>query len=82
MARIRFPIDVVVIYRPDHVAVQKCRVDWILFEAGNECGGFSIAAAHCAMMLEQDLRVLLLTTTKRAADGIEPEQFRRVDRFR
>ena len=33
------------------------------------------------MMLEQDLCVVLLASAQRAADGIEPEQFRRLNRF-
>ena len=33
------------------------------------------------MMLEQDLGVFLLASTQRAADGIEPEQFRSLNRF-
>ena len=73
MTRVGLPIDVVVIHRADHVPVQKCGVDRIGFEAGNECGGFSIAAAHGAMMLEQDLGVFLLAPAERAANGIEPE---------
>ena len=82
MTRIGFPIDVVVIHRADHVAVHECGVDWIGFEAGNECGGFSIAAAHGAMMLEEDPGVFLLAPTQGAANGIEPEQFRRLNRLR
>ena len=73
MTGIRFPIDVVVIHRADHVPVHECGVDWVGFEAGNKCCGFSIAAAHGAMMLEQDLSVVLLASTQRAADGIKPE---------
>ena len=42
MARIGFPIDVVVIHRADHVAIHECCVDGIGFEAGNERGGFSL----------------------------------------
>ena len=33
------------------------------------------------MMLEQDLGVFLLAAAQRAADGIEPEQFRRLNRL-
>ena len=36
---------------------------------------------HGAMMLEQDLGVFLLASTQGAADGIEPEQFRSLNRF-
>src|SRR5206468_3404609 len=82
MTWIGLPIDVVVIHRADHVPVQKCGVDRICFESGNKCGGFSITAPHGAMMLEQDLGVFLLAPTQRAANGIEPEQFRCLDRFR
>jgi len=32
-------------------------------------------------MLEQDLGVFLLASTQGAADGIEPEQFRGLNRF-
>ena len=81
MARVGFPIDVVVIHRANHVAIHECCVDRVGLEAGDECGGFSIAAAHRAMMLEQDLGVVLLASTQRAADGIEPEQFRSLNRF-
>jgi hypothetical protein len=63
------------------VAIHECGVDRIGFEAGNKCGGFSTAAAHGAMMLEEDLRVVLLASAQRAADRIEPEQFRRLNRF-
>ena len=81
MAWIGFPIDVVVIHRANHVAIHECCVDRIGLEAGNKCGGFSIAAAHSAMMLEQDLGVFLLASAQRAANGIEPEQFRGLNRF-
>ena len=40
-----------------------------------------IAAAHRAVMLEQNLRVILLAAAQRAPDGVEPEQFRRLDRL-
>jgi hypothetical protein len=33
-------------------------------------------------MLEQNLRVVLLAAAQRAADGIEPEQFRRLNCLR
>ena len=33
------------------------------------------------MMFEQDLGVVLLASTQRAADGIEPEQFRGLNRL-
>ena len=81
VTRVGLPIDVVVIHRANHVAIHECRVDRIGLEAGHECGGFFIAAAHRAMMLEQDLGVVLLASTQRAADGIEPEQFRSLNRF-
>ena len=85
MTRVGLPIDVVVIHRADHVAVQKCGVDRVGFEAGNECGGFSVTALATGhplrMMLEQDLRIVLLAPAQRAADGIEPEQFRRLNRL-
>jgi hypothetical protein len=63
MAWVGFPIDVVVIHRADHVAIHECRVDRVGLEAGNECGGLAIAATHGAMMLEQDLCVVLLAPT-------------------
>ena len=81
MARVGLPVDVVVIHRANHVAIHECCVDWVGFEAGDECSGLSVAAAHGAMMLEQDLGVVLLASTQRAADGIEPEQFRSLNRF-
>ena len=81
MARIGFPIDVVVIHRANHVTIQKSCVDWIGLKAGDECRCFSISAAHRAIMFEQNLRVFLLTSTQGAADGIEPEQFRRLNCF-
>ena len=72
------------------MAIHECCVDRVGLEAGDECGGFSVAAlatgrvrrgGHRAMMLEQDLGVVLLASTQRAADGIEPEQFRSLNRF-
>ena len=42
---------------------------------------FPFAAAHRAMMLEQNLGVFLLASAQRAANGIEPEQFRGLNRF-
>ena len=81
MTRVGFPIDIVVIHRANHVAIHECCVDRVGLEAGDECGRFSIAAAHGAMMLEQDLSVFLLASTQRAADRIEPEQFRSLNRF-
>ena len=73
MTRIGFPINVVVIHRADHVAIEKRRIDGIGLEAGYERGRFAIAAAHGAVVLQQNLRVILLAAAKRAADGIEPE---------
>src|SRR5206468_688932 len=66
MTRVRFPIDVVVVHRADHVTIQKRGIDRIGLEAGNECRGFAVAIAQRAVMLEQNFRVLLLTTTQRA----------------
>ncbi len=63
------------------MAIHECCVDRVSFEAGNERSGLSIAAAHSAMMLEQNLGVVLLASTQRAADGVEPEQFRSLNRF-
>ena len=49
MTRICFPINVVVIHRADHVAIQKRRIDRIGLEAGDECGGaFPLAASAIA----------------------------------
>ena len=73
MTRVGLPIDVVVIHRADHVAVQKRRIHRIGLEAGNKRGGSAIAAGHRAIMLEQNLGVILLAAAQRAADGIEPE---------
>ena len=85
MTRIGFPINVVVIHRADHVTIQKRRIDRISLEAGDKCGRRSLAVApalatgrvrrggHRAIMLQQNLGVVLLATTERAADGIEPE---------
>ena len=42
---------------------------------------FPLPPPIAAMMLEQDLGVFLLASTQRAADGIEPEQFRGLNRF-
>ena len=42
--------------------------------------GYSLTG-HRAMMLQQNLCVVLLASTQRAADGIEPEQFRSLNRF-
>jgi hypothetical protein len=73
MTRIGFPIDVVVIHRAHHVAIQKSCVDWVGLKAGDECGCFSISAAHRPIMFEQNRRVFLPTSTQGAADRIEPE---------
>ena len=75
MTRVGFPIDVVVIHGPDHVAIQKCGIHWVGLEPGNERGGFAPACgtAHRAIVFEQDLRILLLAPTQSAADGIEPK---------
>ena len=73
MTRICFPIDVVVIHRANHVAIQKRRIDRIGLEAGDERSGIAVAAAHRAIMLQQDPGVILLTPTERAADGVEPK---------
>ena len=90
MTWIGLPINIVVIHRANHVAIHECCVDRVGFEAGNERSGLSITAlatgrvrrgGHRAMMLEQDLGVVLLASTQRAADGIEPEQFRSLNRF-
>ncbi len=82
MTRIGFPINVVVIHRPDHVAVEKRRIDRIGFETGDERGRPSFAAlatgrvrrgGHRAIMLQQNLRVFLLAAAERAADRVEPK---------
>ena len=73
MTRIGFPINVVVIHRADHVAIEKRRIDGIGLEAGNERGGFAVAAAHGAIMFQQNLRVFLLAAAKGAADRVEPK---------
>jgi hypothetical protein len=36
--------------------------------AAHECGGGTVAATHGAVMLQQNLRVILLTASKRATD--------------
>ena len=59
----------------------KRRVDGIGLEAGNEAGCLAIAAAHRPVMLEQNLRVILLAAAQRTADGVEPEQLRGLDRL-
>ncbi len=40
MTRVCFPIDIVVVHGADHVAIQKRRIYWVCFEAGNKRGGF------------------------------------------
>ena len=42
---------------------------------------FAVATAHRAIMLQQNLGVILLAAAQRAADGIEPEQFRGLNRL-
>src|SRR5262249_13375346 len=81
MTWVGFPIDVVVIHGPNHVTIHERCIDGICLEAGNKCSGLATTAAHGAMMLEQDLRVFLLAATEPASDGIEPEQFRCLDRL-
>ena len=77
VTRVRFPINVVVIHRANHVAVQKCRIDRIGFETGDERRGFAPAGGgtggHRAVVFQQYFRVILLTSTQRAADRVEPE---------
>ena len=73
MTRISFPIDVVIIHRPDHVTIQKRGIDGIGFETGNKGGCVSFPTSHRAVMLQQDFGVVLLTAAQRAADGVEPE---------
>ena len=85
MTRIRFPINVVVIHGPNHVPIQKCGIHRIGLESRHECGGVPLIAVliagHGAVMLQQNLRVILLTAAKRTANGIEPKQFRGLNRF-
>ena len=59
----------------------KRRVHGIGLESGNKGSGAAVTAAHCAIMLEQNLRVILLAATERAADGVEPEQLRGLNRL-
>src|SRR5438132_14371039 len=79
MTWIGFPIDVVIIHRANHVAIEKRRIDWISLEARHECSGsaFSPALArrggHRTVMLQQNSGVILLTTAERATNGIEPK---------
>jgi hypothetical protein len=55
------------------VAIQKRRIDRIGFEPRDERRGFPVTAAHCLMVLQQNLGVILLTAAQRAANGVEPE---------
>jgi len=55
------------------VAIQKGGVDRVGFESGNESSGFAIASAPGAMMLQQDLSVLLLAPAQCTANRIESE---------
>src|SRR5438105_13097262 len=82
MTWIRFPINVVVIHRADHVSVQKRHIDRIGLEPGHErsraapaCG----TAAHGAIVLQQNFRVILLAATESATDGVERDKFCRLD---
>src|SRR4029453_592789 len=79
VTRIGFPVDVVVIHGPNHVTIHERCIDRICLEAGNKCSGFAIAAAHGAMMLEQNFGILLLAPTQRTADELEPKKFRGVN---
>jgi hypothetical protein len=50
-------------------------------ERSRGISGIRSCIAHRTMMLQQYFRVLLLAATQRAADGIEPEQFGRLNRL-
>ena len=73
MTWICFPINVVVIHGPNHVAIEKRRIDRIGLEPGDEHGGTAVAAAHRTIMLEQNPGVILLTAAQRATDRVEPK---------
>ena len=77
MARIRLPINIVVIHGPNHVAIQKCRIDRIGLEPGDECSRATVAAVpatgHSPVMPQQDLCIILLAAAKRTANGVEPK---------
>ena len=80
MTWIGFPIDVVVIHRADHVAIQKCGIDWIGLEPGDERRRATIGTGHRPVMFQQNLGVILPTAAQSAANGIEPKQFRCLNR--
>ena len=83
MAWIGFPVNVVVIHGADHVTIQKRRIDWIGLEARHERRGSAFPTAlangrvrrggHCAIMLQQNLCIILLTAAECAADRIKPK---------
>src|SRR5947208_10059136 len=92
MAWIGLPINVVVIHGANHVTIQKRGIHWIGLEARHERRGSAFPTAlangrvrrggHGPGVFQQNPSVFLLTSAKRAADGIEPEQFRRLNRLR
>ena len=73
MTWIRLPINVIVIHRTNHVTIDKGGIYGISFETGDECCRITFSTPHHTVMLEQNLRIILLTAAKRAADGIKPE---------
>ena len=66
MARVGLPVDIVVVHRADHVRIHERRVDGVGLEAGNErrARPDRRIAGHLAMVVEQDLRVLLLAAAQ------------------
>ena len=73
MTGIGFPINVVVVHGPNHVAVQKRRIDRVSLERRHERRGAAGTTTHRPIVLEQNFRVILLTPAKRAANGIKPK---------
>jgi len=64
------------IHRPDHVAVQKRRIHRLVLNPetnAGRCLAAALARGHRAVSASTNLRVILLTAAKRAADGVEPK---------
>ncbi len=77
--RVLLPVDVVVVHAADHQGVGEGRGDGVNFLPGADDGG-GAASRDFFQDFERDDDVVLLVATQGAADGVEQEALRLIDR--
>jgi len=81
VAGVGFPVNVVVVHRPDHVIVQKGRIDRVGLVTRHKAGALA-GASHRLVVIEEDVRVFLAASPERAPERVVPEKFGGLNRSR